>query len=62
MRSEHDYYKLMYQIIATGFFVFSVIHYLLDDILGSAVIRCLEKDKSGILMEPNAVELICERF
>lgn len=40
----------------------NVIHFLLDDILGSAVIRCLEKDKSGMLMEPNAVEIICERF
>lgn len=44
------------------FGLFSVIHFLLDDILGSAVIRCLEKDKSGMLMEPNAVEIICERF
>ncbi|CRL05073.1 CLUMA_CG018027, isoform A [Clunio marinus] len=38
----------------------NVIHYLLDDILGSAVIRCQEK--AGMLMEPNAVEIICERF
>lgn len=38
-------------------FIFSLIHVLLDEILGSAVLRCLEP----ILMEPNAVEIICER-
>lgn len=37
-------------------------HFLLDDILGSACLRCHEKDKNGLLMEPCAVELICERF
>uniref|UniRef100_A0A182Y152 Vacuolar protein sorting-associated protein 51 homolog n=1 Tax=Anopheles stephensi TaxID=30069 RepID=A0A182Y152_ANOST len=35
----------------------NLIHVLLDEILGSAVLRCLEP----ILMEPNAVEIICER-
>ncbi|XP_052898939.1 vacuolar protein sorting-associated protein 51 homolog isoform X2 [Anopheles moucheti] len=35
----------------------NLIHVLLDEILGSAVVRCLEP----ILMEPNAVEIICER-
>lgn len=30
---------------------------LLDEVLGSAVHRCLDP----ILMEPNAVEIICER-
>lgn len=38
-------------------FLSSLIHYLLDEILGSAVHRCLEAS----LMEPNAVEIICER-
>lgn len=36
---------------------FSLINFLLDEILGSAVHRCLE----STLMEPNAVEIICER-
>ncbi|XP_075168633.1 vacuolar protein sorting 51 [Haematobia irritans] len=35
----------------------NLINYLLDEILGSAVHRCLE----STLMEPNAVEIICER-
>ncbi|XP_055679814.1 vacuolar protein sorting-associated protein 51 homolog [Lutzomyia longipalpis] len=35
----------------------NLVHFLLDEILGSAVHRCLEP----ILMEPNAVEIICER-
>uniref|UniRef100_A0A182MUN4 Vacuolar protein sorting-associated protein 51 homolog n=1 Tax=Anopheles culicifacies TaxID=139723 RepID=A0A182MUN4_9DIPT len=35
----------------------NLIHVLLDEILGSAVVRCLEP----ILMEPNAVEIICDR-
>ncbi|KAL7019939.1 hypothetical protein ACKWTF_011313 [Chironomus riparius] len=40
----------------------NIIYILLDDILGSAVLRCLEKNPSGMLMEPNAVDLIVERF
>lgn len=43
-------------------FFSSIIYFLLDDILGSAVLRCYEKGSSGMLMEPNAVELIVERF
>lgn len=35
----------------------SLVNFLLDEILGSAVHRCLE----SVLMEPNAVEIICER-
>ncbi|CAD7084129.1 unnamed protein product [Hermetia illucens] len=35
----------------------NLVNFLLDEILGSAVHRCLE----SILMEPNAVEIICER-
>ncbi|XP_067631677.1 vacuolar protein sorting-associated protein 51 homolog [Eurosta solidaginis] len=35
----------------------NIVNFLLDEILGSAVHRCLE----SILMEPNAVEIICER-
>lgn len=35
----------------------SLILFLLDEVLGSAVHRCLEPN----LMEPNAVEIICER-
>ncbi|XP_030373774.1 vacuolar protein sorting-associated protein 51 homolog [Scaptodrosophila lebanonensis] len=35
----------------------NLVNYLLDEILGSAVHRCLE----SVLMEPNAVEIICER-
>ncbi|XP_053685419.1 vacuolar protein sorting-associated protein 51 homolog [Sabethes cyaneus] len=35
----------------------NLIHIQLDEILGSAVLRCFEP----ILMEPNAVEIICER-
>lgn len=35
----------------------NLIHFLLDEILGSAVLRCVEP----CLMEPNAVEIICER-
>ncbi|KNC31837.1 putative vacuolar protein sorting-associated protein 51 [Lucilia cuprina] len=35
----------------------NLINFLLDEILGSAVHRCLE----STLMEPNAVEIICER-
>uniref|UniRef100_A0A182NHQ4 Vacuolar protein sorting-associated protein 51 homolog n=1 Tax=Anopheles dirus TaxID=7168 RepID=A0A182NHQ4_9DIPT len=35
----------------------NLIHVLLDEILGSAVLRCHEPT----LMEPNAVEIICER-
>lgn len=38
-------------------FHFSLIYFLLDEILSSAVHRCLEPN----LMEPNAVEIICER-
>ncbi|KAG5671805.1 hypothetical protein PVAND_001980 [Polypedilum vanderplanki] len=40
----------------------NIIYFLLDDILGSAVLRCMEKNPSGLLMEPNAVDLIVERF
>ncbi|EDW48507.1 vacuolar protein sorting-associated protein 51 homolog isoform X1 [Drosophila sechellia] len=35
----------------------NLVNFLLDEILGSAVQRCLE----SVLMEPNAVEIICER-
>uniref|UniRef100_A0A6M2DRE6 Vacuolar protein sorting-associated protein 51 homolog n=1 Tax=Xenopsylla cheopis TaxID=163159 RepID=A0A6M2DRE6_XENCH len=35
----------------------NLIHFLLDEILGSAVHRCLEP----VLMEPSIVEVICER-
>ncbi|KAH8407667.1 hypothetical protein KR222_010131, partial [Zaprionus bogoriensis] len=35
----------------------NLVNFLLDEILGSAVHRCLE----SVLMEPNAVEIICER-
>ncbi|XP_026471225.1 vacuolar protein sorting-associated protein 51 homolog [Ctenocephalides felis] len=35
----------------------NLIHFLLDEILGSAVHRCLEP----VLMEPSIVEIICER-
>lgn len=49
----HPYYNLSLFLHTT----FSLIHVLLDEILGSAVLRCLEP----ILMEPNAVEIICER-
>ncbi|GAB1859878.1 Vacuolar protein sorting-associated protein 51 homolog [Camponotus japonicus] len=34
-----------------------VVHFLLDEILGSAVHRCLEP----VLMEPSVVDIICER-
>lgn len=36
---------------------FSLVHFLLDEILGSAVHRCLEP----VLMEPSVVDIICER-
>lgn len=39
------------------FLLHSLVNFLLDEILGSAVHRCLE----SVLMEPNAVEIICER-
>ena len=35
----------------------NVVHFLLDEILGSAVHRCLEP----VLMEPSVVDIICER-
>ncbi|XP_037951056.1 vacuolar protein sorting-associated protein 51 homolog [Teleopsis dalmanni] len=35
----------------------NLVNFLLDEILGSAVHRCLD----SVLMEPNAVEIICER-
>ncbi|XP_001360415.2 vacuolar protein sorting-associated protein 51 homolog [Drosophila pseudoobscura] len=35
----------------------NLVNFLLDELLGSAVQRCLE----SVLMEPNAVEIICER-
>jgi hypothetical protein len=35
----------------------NLVHFLLDEILGSAVHRCLEP----ILMEPSVVDIICER-
>ncbi|XP_044726540.1 vacuolar protein sorting-associated protein 51 homolog [Chrysoperla carnea] len=35
----------------------NLVHFLLDEILGSAVHRCLEP----VLMEPSVVEIICER-
>lgn len=35
----------------------SLVHFLLDEILGSAVHRCLEP----VLMEPSVVDIICER-
>ncbi|KAF4532618.1 hypothetical protein B566_EDAN011531 [Ephemera danica] len=35
----------------------NLVHFLLDEILGSAVHRCLEP----VLMEPSVVEMICER-
>ncbi|XP_066581600.1 vacuolar protein sorting-associated protein 51 homolog [Prorops nasuta] len=35
----------------------NVVHFLLDEILGSAVHRCLE----AVLMEPSVVDIICER-
>jgi hypothetical protein len=35
----------------------SLVHFLLDEILGSAVHRCLDP----VLMEPSVVEIICER-
>ncbi|XP_055375834.1 vacuolar protein sorting-associated protein 51 homolog [Condylostylus longicornis] len=35
----------------------NLVNFLLDEILGSTVYRCLEP----VLMEPNAVEIICER-
>jgi len=37
--------------------VCSVVHFLLDEILGSAVHRCLDP----VLMEPSVVDIICER-
>lgn len=40
-----------------NYFSFSLIYFLLDEILSSSVHRCLEPN----LMEPNAVEIICER-
>lgn len=39
------------------FFIHSLVHFLLDEILGSAVHRCLEP----VLMEPSVVDIICER-
>lgn len=43
----------------------NLINFLLDEILGSAVHRCLESwataQVPSVLMEPNAVEIICER-
>lgn len=35
----------------------NLVHFLLDEILGSAVHRCLDP----VLMEPSVVEIICER-
>ncbi|KAJ8975798.1 hypothetical protein NQ317_005180 [Molorchus minor] len=35
----------------------NLVHFLLDEILGSAVHRCLEP----VLMEPSVVDIICER-
>ncbi|KAK9881794.1 hypothetical protein WA026_017310 [Henosepilachna vigintioctopunctata] len=35
----------------------NIVHFLLDEILGSAVHRCLEP----VLMEPSMVDIICER-
>lgn len=35
----------------------NILHFLLDEILGSAVHRCLEP----VLMEPSVVDIICER-
>ena len=36
---------------------FSLVHFLLDEIVGSTVHRCLD----AVTMEPSVVELICER-
>lgn len=43
--------------VSHSLFCFSLPASLLDEVLGSAVHRCLD----AILMEPNAVEIICER-
>lgn len=45
-------------LIKLYFFInFSLVHLLLDEILSSAVHRCL----NPVLMEPSVVEIICER-
>lgn len=53
MKSKHVFY---FCVLLIKYF-FSLVHFLLDEILGSAVHRCLEP----VLMEPSVVDIICER-
>lgn len=57
MRSEYSQHAEKETITLESIYSNSLVNFLLDEILGSAVHRCLE----SVLMEPNAVEIICER-
>lgn len=57
MRSEYSKCAEKESFTLESIYSNSLVNFLLDEILGSAVHRCLE----SVLMEPNAVEIICER-